>query len=133
MSDPKVIVFEEPVFGKSFPLSGRKRKIKEPKEAKEPTLKKLKGEFEKFTARGKKEEKKYRFNTLVQLGAVKEKEKTMPLPLRKAIDAKRKKKQQKDIELGLLDARSVPKKGKVGEKRKGERTRKKKKGGGRPQ
>jgi len=43
MSDPKVIVFEEPVFGKSFPLSGRKRKIKEPKEAKEPTLKKLKG------------------------------------------------------------------------------------------
>lgn len=44
MSDPKIIVFEEPVFGNSFPLSGRKRKIKEPKEAKEPTLKKLKGQ-----------------------------------------------------------------------------------------
>lgn len=121
MSVVPVVIFEEPVFGKSFTSNPNKRKNSRSLEDKEPTIKRLKSEFAKFNAQSRKEKKNYRYSKIVELGGIAEKPKTMPLPLKKKIEEAKKKRQLKDIELGKLDAKSLSK-----SKKKGRRTRKKK-------
>ena len=126
MADVPVVVFEEPVFGRSFPANPNKRKISKKSEPEnEPSIKRLKFEFEKFTAQNTKEKKKYRYSKIVELGGWAEKEKTMPLPLKRKIEEAKKKRQLKDIELGKLDAKSMSK----SKKKNSNRSRKKGKGG----
>ena len=99
MSEVPVVVFEEPVFGRSFDV--KKRKLKDP--PKEATIKKLKQEFAKFAAHSVTDKKKYRYSQIVELGAVPEKDKKIPLPLKRKFEAAKKKRQEKDIALGKLD------------------------------
>ncbi|KAL5252326.1 hypothetical protein ACHWQZ_G015184 [Mnemiopsis leidyi] len=121
-----VVVFEEPVFGKNFTSNPdkRKRALKSDSE-KEPTIKRLKSEFAKFTAQSSKEKKNYRYSKIVELGGVAEKDKTMPLPLKRKIEAAKKKRLLKDVELGKLDAKSLSK----SKKKDKNRSRKKKRPG----
>ena len=110
MTEVPVVVFEEPVFGRSFTSNPNKRKLsKTPGSEKEPTIKRLKSEFAKFTAQSSKEKKNYRYSKIVELGGTAEKPKTMPLPLKRKIEEAKKKRQLKDIELGKLDVKSVSK------------------------
>eukprot|EP00116_Pleurobrachia_bachei_P011312 sb/3471574/ len=131
MSEVPVVVYEEPVFGRSFNPSGNKKRktAKTPKDEEDgPSIKKLKSEFLKFNAQSTKEKKNYRYSKIVELGGDAEAQRKIPLPLKRKIEAAKKKRQVKDIELGNLDAREVSK---ANRRLKAAKQDKKKRGGGR--
>lgn len=95
-----VVVFTEPGFGKNLTTKRKRKQAKEP--PKEASIKRLKGEFAKFAAQSVTEKRKYRYSNIVSLGGVPEKEKKIPLPLKRKFEAAKRKRQEKDIELGKL-------------------------------